>query len=109
MTCGIGALCLSLTEIAPHRFLDIVPIHGEVGRKLFGAVLKALSIVIRDASLPEIRGQGRIQAFRPIKVVNRCGNVPQLERSHPPFDVELGVMRVGFQGSREALDFAGHE
>src|SRR5882724_3501591 len=104
MTCGVGVLCLSLTEVAPHRFLDIMPIHGEVSRKLFGAVLKAPGIVIRDAALPEIRGQGGVPTFCPIKVVNRCGNVPELERSHPPPNIKMGVMRVSFEVSREALN-----
>src|SRR5262245_31612998 len=106
--CGFGALYLSLTEVAPHGLLDIVPVHTEVGLELFGAVLETFGIVIRNASLPEIRGEGRVQAFRLIKVADRRGDVPQLERSHTPSDVELGVMRVNFEGSRQAFDVAGH-
>src|SRR5918996_6530173 len=104
MTCGERSLYLSLTEVAPHRFLSVVSVDGEVYLKLFGPVLKALGIVIRDASLPEIRGQGGVQAFGTIEVVDRRRHVPQLERSHPPLYEELGVTWVPGKGSCEALN-----
>jgi hypothetical protein len=90
------------------RFLNIVPIDCQVGLKLLRAVLKALGVVIRNAALPEIRGQGRVQMFGTIKVIDRCRYVPELERRHPPLDVKLCVIWVGFEDSREALDFTGH-
>ena len=98
---------MSLTEVAPHRFLNIVSVAGEVNLKLFGPVLKALGIVMRDAALPKIRGQGGVQAFGTIEVVDRRRNIPQPERSHPSLYVELGVTWVPCQDCREALNFSG--
>ena len=52
-----------------------MPIDGEIHFKLFGAVREAISIVIRQAALPQIGSQGRVEVFSTIKIANRCGNM----------------------------------
>jgi hypothetical protein len=79
----VRPLELRLTEVAPDRFLDIVPIDGEICLKLFRTILKALGIVIRNAPLPEVRGQAGVQVFRTIEIVIDAATSPSRKQVMP--------------------------
>ena len=80
-----------------------MPIDGEIHLKLFGTVCEALSIVIRQAALPQIGRQGWVEVFSTIKIANRFSDGPQLKVDHAPLYIDLGIVRVRLEVAGEVL------
>jgi hypothetical protein len=58
---------------------------------------------VRRTALPQIRRQGRVEMFGPIKVVNRCRNVPQLKVGHAALYIILRMTRLHRKVLRQTL------